>query len=319
MDRISGGGAGKEGIMKKKWIVTTTISEPTEATLKFAAMPDWQLVVVGDTKTPHESYRSLAGVIYLSPEDQEAISKELSDAIGWRSIRRRNFGFIYAYQNGAEVIATVDDDNIPYEGWGENLLVGKTVEVDTYDDALGVFDPISVTEHSNIWHRGFPVQFVPNRAPVYQGKRVINCMVQADFWDGDPDVDALCRLSIAPQVKFQKFQPFAPISITPFNSQNTFLHRDVIPFYMMIPHIGRMDDIWGAYMLQQELGMDHPPFICFCPASVYQDRNDHDLVIDLEQEIVGYRHNPAVLSEGVYKYLPPESQKAWNLYRAQFG
>ena len=36
--------------MSKKRIVTTTVSEPTEATLKFASMRDWQLVVVGDTK-----------------------------------------------------------------------------------------------------------------------------------------------------------------------------------------------------------------------------------------------------------------------------
>ena len=212
----------------------------------------------------------------------------------------------------------MDDDNIPYEGWGENVLVGNTVEVDTYEDPNGVFDPISVTEHTSIWHRGFPVQLVPKRRPVYSGRRSIKCLVQADFWDGDPDVDAICRLSMAPQVKFKKFEPFSPLNITPFNSQNTFLHRDVIPYYMMIPHVGRMDDIWGAYLLQQEMGESHDPFICFAAASVYQDRNDHDLVVDLEQEVIGYRNNLNILGSGVLKHLPEESLNAWNLYRAQF-
>lgn len=303
--------------MKNKWIVTTTVSSPTEATKKFAAMEDWQLVVVGDTKTPHDEYKSMENLIYLSPEDQEAISKPLSDAIGWRSIRRRNFGFIYAYNQGAEIIATVDDDNIPYEYWGQNIVVGENVEVELYTDDLGVFDPISVTEHSQLWHRGFPVQFVSKRKPVFLGKKNIKCLVQADFWDGDPDIDAICRLPNNPQVKFKPFNKFASSVIAPFNSQNTFLHRDVIPFYMMIPHVGRMDDIWGAYLLQQSI--DDHTFICYSSPTVYQDRNVHDLVIDLEQEVIGYRNNPAVLTDGVLSQLPEESRKAWDLYRKEFS
>ena len=65
----------------KKFIVTTTIQPPTEATLKFLEKDDWTLVVVGDTKTPHEEYQKL-DCVYLTPEDQESLSKDLSDAIG---------------------------------------------------------------------------------------------------------------------------------------------------------------------------------------------------------------------------------------------
>ena len=79
----------------KKYIVTTTINEPTIATKKFckiAVEKDFTFVIVGDTKTPHESYRKLenSNVIYLSPEQQEDLYKELSDTIGWKSIQRRN-------------------------------------------------------------------------------------------------------------------------------------------------------------------------------------------------------------------------------------
>ena len=41
-----------------KFIVTTTIQKPTEATLKFIEKSDWHLIVVGDLKTPHETYQS---------------------------------------------------------------------------------------------------------------------------------------------------------------------------------------------------------------------------------------------------------------------
>ena len=113
----------------KKFIVTTTIQEPTEATLKFSEMDDWDLIVVGDLKTPESKYRQI-NCIYLDLQSQENINLELSNLIGFNSLERRNFGYIYAFRNGAEIIASVDDDNIPLENWGKNLLINKSVEVD---------------------------------------------------------------------------------------------------------------------------------------------------------------------------------------------
>ena len=301
-----------------KIIVTTTINKPTEATIKFADMNGWHLVVAGDLKTPHDLYRNLKNVTYLSPEDQEDISKELSDAIGWKSIRRRNMAILKAHQMGADIIATIDDDNIPLEGWGENLLVGNEVEVDCYTTSLDVFDPIFVTEHNNLWHRGFPLQYVSRRDAQLVGKKNIRCLVQADFWNGDPDIDAVCRITQMPEVKFNNFNPFVSEKISPFNSQNTFLHRDVIPYYMVIPHVGRMDDIWGAYALQQDLKESHGNFVVYNKATVYQDRNEHDLTIDMEEEMIGYKHNPKLISDGYRSVLPENAQKAYDVYKSLF-
>ena len=234
-----------------KYIVTTTINPPTLATIKYSRKEDWTLIVVGDTKTPHYDYENL-NCIYLSPEYQEKTYPELSETIGWKSIQRRNIGFVEAYNRGADIVATVDDDNIPYDDWGTNVIVGETVEIDFYNTDLGVFDPLSVTEHNQVWHRGFPIDLVPYRSRVsYGGKLKRRVLVQADLWDGDPDIDAMARLSIRPIVKFDKIQgPYGSLSISPFNSQNTFLAREVIPYYSVFPHVGRMDDIWGGYVLQ---------------------------------------------------------------------
>src|SRR5687767_8820727 len=96
----------------RKVIVSTSIYEPGEAIQAFDAMEDWELVVAGDKKTP-QGYKLQRGK-YLSPEDQEQIDRELSDAIGWNCIQRRNFGFIWAVKElKADIIAVVDDDNIP--------------------------------------------------------------------------------------------------------------------------------------------------------------------------------------------------------------
>jgi hypothetical protein len=100
-----------------KVIVTTTINPPTEALQKFAAMPEWQLVVIGDKKTPTDFH--IDGAIYVTPHEQKKYDPELSEALGWNVVERRNYGFLWAKDMGAQVVAVVDDDNVPLENWGK--------------------------------------------------------------------------------------------------------------------------------------------------------------------------------------------------------
>lgn len=300
----------------KKYIVTTTINSPTEATKKYSQFSDWKLIVVGDTKTPHDEYRKL-NCIYLHPEEQEKKYKELSDTIGWKTIQRRNVGFVEAYNLGADIVATVDDDNIPYDTWGQNLLVGKTIECDCYDSTLyDIFDPLSITKNNHVWHRGYPIQYVPNRLNVeYKGKVKRKVLVQADLWDGDPDIDAIARLSLKPIVDFKDIQePYGSNQIAPFNSQNTFLHRDVLPYYACLPFVGRMDDIWGSYILQHYFKNS----VVYNKASVYQDRNVQDLITNLEKEIVGYRNTLSLVEnlENYNHYLPDQTKQFFEVYKS---
>jgi len=307
----------------KKFIITTTINRPTEATLKFceiAKEKNWIFVIVGDTKTPHDEYKALENnnVIYLTPEEQEKLYPELSETIGWKSIQRRNIGFVYAYHNGADVMATVDDDNIPYSNWGDNILVGSEVEIDLYENiGCPYFDPISPTNHNDLWHRGFPIEYLPFKNNIeYKGKTKRKILIQADFWDGDPDIDAICRLSKKPIVKFEQFKPFGSNQLAPFNSQNTFIAREAIPYYTVLPHTGRMDDIWGSYIAQ----FYFPQSVIYNQATVYQDRNVQDLVTYLENEVIGYRNTLKMLNDlsNFETYLPEKAKTFWKTYRKQF-
>ena len=76
-----------------KVIVTTTIHAPSEALKKFGAMPDWELVVIGDKKTPSDFH--IDGAIYVTPEEQEKYDPDLSAALGWNCVERRNYGFLW--------------------------------------------------------------------------------------------------------------------------------------------------------------------------------------------------------------------------------
>lgn len=304
------------------YIVTTTINLPTKATLLYCEKKDWNFIIVGDSKTPHEAYQALekkySHVVYLSPEMQEKRYKALSDSIGWKTVERRNIGYLYAYQEGADIVATVDDDNVPLPHWGKNILVGNTIDVECYEPENGIFDPLSVTKANYLWHRGYPVQLLQTRNTI---TKVANenrkVLVQADLWNGDPDIDAIARITFCPLVDYNEItKPYCSNKISPFNSQNTFLAREVLPFYALFPYIGRMEDIWGAYVLQYYF----PNSVIYNSPSVVQERNEHDLVKDLEDEVIGYRHSLSLLLDlkNYENYLPEPTKVFYELYRKSY-
>jgi hypothetical protein len=305
------------------FIVTTTINRPTKAILKFCNFKNWNFVIVGDLKTPHKAYQDLSKkykqVLYLHPRIQEKKYQKLSQIIGWNKIQRRNIGFIEAYKRGAEVIATVDDDNIPYDFWGKKLLVNRTVKVNLYETKLMVFDPLSITKDNYLWHRGYPVQLIRKRLPFKKkGLIKIKALIQADLWDGHPDVDAIARLVYNPYIFYsKKIKPFTSNKISPFNSQNTFLSRKVIPYYAVLPYVGRMDDIWGSYILQHKF----PNRVIYNKASVYQDRNKQDVIVNMEDEMMGYKKTLDLLKnlDMIEKILPKKTQLFYELYKKEFS
>lgn len=299
-------------------IVTTTINPVTKAVTLFDAMQNWHLIVVGDKRTPTDY--CLQNGTYVSPQAQESYDKELSDSIGWNCIQRRNFGILMAYDMGADVIALVDDDNIPYEGWGEKLLVGRESSVNTYATELPVFDPVGATNMKHLWHRGFPLQLLAKRSYGNVSVTPVCADVQADFWNGDPDIDAVCRMEHAPDCQFDPGSfPIASNKMSPFNSQNTFILRSVVKDYFLFPHIGRMDDIWASYYVQSKGRR-----VVYAEPSVTQERNVHNLVRDMQQEYLGYEFNLSLVKdlsadpERIQWYLPSESARAFNLYRRHF-
>jgi hypothetical protein len=303
----------------KKFIVSTTINAPTIAIKKFDNFKDWTLIVVGDLKTP-KNYKLKNG-IYLNCKDQALLDKKLSNIIGWNCIERRNLGMVLAKKYDADVIALVDDDNIPYKEWGKNLLVGKKRLINKYEVKTPVFDPISVTKYNNLWHRGFPLNLLDQRTAKFKGKKEINISVQADFWDGDPDIDAITRIMQKPKCKFEKkIFPFYSKKLSPFNSQNTFLSSNLLKDYFLFPDQGRMHDIWASYFLQYRRNIN----VIYNKASVFQKRNVHTSAKDLSDELIGLKYTPELINQmknktfNYKKFFSKRSVDAYQQYLKHF-
>lgn len=300
----------------KKIVVTTTINEPTEALIRYSNLKDWELVVVPDLKTPPDKYKDI-DCYYMTLEEQRDSYREISDYIGWNKTERRNLGYIKAYEMGADIIATVDDDNIPYSDWGSDLKLGTEEEVDLYENINGVFDPLSVTNKFHMWHRGYPLQLVNNRHEnKYLGKIKKKFLVQADLWNGEPDIDAIYRMThkYSNDQNFNVKNKFSSVNLSPFNSQNTFIHRDAIKHYMMITNVGRIQDIWASYWLQKKLNTQ----VLYGTASVFQKRNDHVIMNDYKDEFQTYHLSLDFIAGKLEKSLTKHIEEGYSLYGSYF-
>ena len=80
-----------------------------------------------------------------------------------------------------------------------------------------------------------------------------------------------------------------------------------------------MDDIWASYYVES-LGFN----VVYNYPTVYQDRNEHDLTIDLKKEIIGYENNLKLLNElninpnNILKFIPERAKDAFSLYQRHF-
>jgi hypothetical protein len=273
-----------------KFIVTTTINDVTPALEKFDNMEDWNLIVVGDKKTPSISLKNGE---FIAAKHQNDLGFDCAKLIPWNVIQRRNIGYLLAIKNGADIIATIDDDNIPYDSWGQEIYVGSSVTRRMLSSSLACD---SLFEHSNVtteklWHRGYPIQLLDKRHERKESIESGYVDVQAGLWDGDPDIDAVCRIAGGPfDLRFSDSEFLIDSNcFSPYNTQNTMFSRRVSPAMCLLFNVGRMDDIWASYMTQRIM-RELNSCVMFTGPTVFQDRNDHDLSVDLEAEVIGYRY-----------------------------
>jgi len=276
---------------------------------------DVVFIVIGDKKSPPEtsSYlSSLQGydIIYLSVQKQEEWLKKLPafrDFLPYDSVQRRNIGYLYAAEVGADVIISIDDDNIPlpeYDYIGEHNIVGKTIKCKAVSSSTGWFNTCSLLETvppRYIYHRGFPIgkRWLPEELSYNDEKRRV--VVNVGLWLGDPDVDTITRMEEPFSIRGVK-DPKARFllargTMSPFNSQNTAFSIDLLPCLYLISFRAtnsdiffgnnnfRYDDIWMSYF--SKIIIDHMgDAVCIGTPHIRQDRNKHNYLTDLRKELV---------------------------------
>ena len=296
LDQVKQGDLGDSNskIINDKWIVVTSISKaPTDDLKKLSKIKGWKMVVVGDKKSP--ALWDLPGVVFLSIDAQESIGFETVEFLEYNCYQRKSVGYLYAIQHGAKFIYDTDDDNHPYNGIinFDDSNNDKQYLVFHAEPTQDYYNPMPHFGQSTLWPRGYPLNKI-SMPPVRTYKKCRNArpLVQQGVVDGDPDLDAIQRLTRKDNnVKFDvTFDHDAPPvilpdnSLTPYNTQNTILHYEAF-FSLVLPQTvdGRVCDIWRSYFTQRLL-WDIGGHLEYHTATAYQDRTPHDLLIDFIQE-----------------------------------
>jgi hypothetical protein len=282
--------------MLKRALVVTTINAPNRGLIELArgaASHGLPFYVLGDTKSP--ATFDLPGARFVPIAEQEALFPEFCRLLPRKHYTRKNVGYLLALQAGAREIQETDDDNIPRAGFWESLP--PETAVDRVDGIDGWFNVYSLFSKEPIWPRGFPLEEI-HRNPTYtlQPDRAGAALIQQGLADENPDVDAVFRLTRKLPFDFDQRRPvlLGRGVYTPFNSQNTVFAEAALPLLYLPSHCSfRMTDIWRSFVAQRclwELGSG----VLFHAATVFQERNEHSLLRDFEEEIPGYLLNEKI-------------------------
>lgn len=207
-------------------VVTTTINEPTflegyiENAREHGYPPDdLTLLVVGDLKTPLdvERYcRSLASdhgveVVYMGVDDQREWLESrgldaLREYLPYNSIQRRNIGYLRACEDGADVIVSLDDDNLAGDSdiFGAFSRVGERTDVLEVTSSNGWYNSASMLNYEqeaseDIYHRGFPYSKRSDGVDYEFAEKTREIAVRAGLWLDVPDVDVITHLERSPR------------------------------------------------------------------------------------------------------------------------
>jgi len=281
-------------------LITTTINVPY-------VLSDWAksmthediIVVAGDLASPHSEIKKLleditrllsVTTLYIHPDEQHRWKS--SDVIGWSCIQRRNIALLEALWCAPSHVLTVDDDNWPTQpDQVDHLLRVFSEPMTTLTTNTGWLDPYEFCMPKTV-HRGYPLS---RRHEEWDEELDEHAMGVAEMMViGDPDIDAIERIVNRPHINAAKSVALAAGTWAPFNSQATMYRAELAPLMMVWPGVGRYDDIWASYLARRVMDSLNIGAYYGTPV-VRQDRNEHDLLRDLEQEMHGMRHTDTLV------------------------
>lgn len=264
-------------------LVLTTIFDPIvlqsyfENFKKFGHLDSVIVFVIPDKKTPKTAYERCKklrkqGLNISCPtlSQQEAFLLRVGyppQLIPYDSDNRRNIGYLMALESGADFLISLDDDNFcraDEDFFTAHAVVceeeshGQIVRTDT-----GWFNVCNLLEFDGggiTYARGFPYYARHQNEQVRSTVDRARVMINAGMWLQDPDVDGISWL-VNP-MRAAKFKGKSIVldakTWSPINTQNTGLHREVIPSYYFVKMryplggtaIDRYGDIFSGYFSQ---------------------------------------------------------------------
>jgi hypothetical protein len=272
-------------------VVITSIAAPNGVLRRIAAdciARNIDFHVIGDTKSPKDF--ALDGCRFLGIDQQRELGFAFAERCPTKHYARKNIGYLIAAREGASYILETDDDNMPSEAFYEPLPVVQELPSLTGTGWTNVYRYFT---DELIWPRGLPLNEIKSPVPALPAVSPVRVPIQQGLADENPDVDAIYRLALPLPFHFEHQLRLAlgQGAWCPFNSQNTVFYPEAYPLLYLPAYCSfRMTDIWRSFVAQR-IAWANGWSILFREATVVQDRNDHSLMRDFEDEISGYLGN----------------------------
>lgn len=280
----------------KTTLVVTSISSPNAALRALAAgcsQNGIDFIVIGDAASPPEF--QLDGCRFYGLEGQTELDLSFARKCPARSYARKNIGYLLAMREGATTLIETDDDNFPRAVFWQARQRRQHVRAISNGGWINIYGYFT---DANIWPRGLPLDKTNSAAVPYEEltEQEIDCPIQLGLADENPDVDAIYRLVLPLPQSFRKDRRVAlrNNSWCPFNSQNTTWWRDAFPLLYLPAYCSmRMTDIWRGFVAQR-IAWTNDWAVLFHEPTVWQERNEHNLMRDFRDEVPGYLNNAAL-------------------------
>lgn len=298
----------------KKFVIITSIFSPTDAVKEFSAIEGYNLIVVGDKKTPVDW--NWGNVKFISIAEQKNLGFNLAAVLPYNHYCRKMIGYLWAIKNSADIIIDTDDDNIPKPNWAFPSLNDNFEYI---QDNKGFINIYQLYTKQKIWPRGLPLNLINKEFNFTKiiSEKDCNVGVWQGLADEDPDVDAIYRLTNDEPCYFNERRPIVlgKGTISPFNTQNTLVVKELFPLMYLPTYVTfRFTDILRGLIFQPIMWL-YGYQLGFTNATVLQKRNPHDYFKDFISEVPMYEYSEKVI-EIVTAAISKNESITSNLYNA---
>ena len=261
-----------------KWIVMTTSKAPKnyfEKLLNIISKDTWNILVIERGKKNKakswkkfikenkiKSNNTFNKIIYLSLKDQKKLNYRTTELIPKDSYARKNIGYLYAIEHGAEEIFDIDDNII----FGNRLINTNITGFRLYytNNISHMINPYIYYGRPDIWPRGFRYRDINiNDSNIFYTTMENRLLCKPLIFNGilkNLDLDSIflqTKENIYDQNKminihFSYPLFYIPGNYAPINSKNTLFLYDVFPALALPISVSeRVCDIWRGYLAQR--------------------------------------------------------------------
>ncbi|KAF8403784.1 hypothetical protein HHK36_011890 [Tetracentron sinense] len=272
----------------ERWIIVSVSTYPTDSLRKLVRIKGWQVLAIGNSKTPSDW--SLKGAIFLSLDQQSNLGFRVVDHLPYDSYVRKSVGYLFAIQHGAKKIFDSDDRGDVIDGdlgkhfdlelIGEDSKQQAILQYSHENPNRTIVNPYVHFGQRSVWPRGLPLENVGEvgheefYTQVYGGKQFI----QQGISNGLPDVDSVFYFTRksgleAFDIRFDEHASKVALPqgmMVPLNSFNTIFHSSAFWAMMLPVSVSTMaSDVlrgyWGQRLLWEIGG-----FVVVYPPTVHR-------------------------------------------------